>query len=64
MPRVGLEHTIPLFERAKTVHVLERAATAIGKNPIHWPQYELHYLNLDIHKKFVEINVLVLLVLP
>jgi hypothetical protein len=31
MPRVGLEPTIPVFERAKTVHALDRAATVIGK---------------------------------
>jgi hypothetical protein len=30
MPRVGFELTIPLFERAKTVHALDRAATVIG----------------------------------
>jgi hypothetical protein len=30
MPRVGFEPTIPVFERAKTVHVLDRAATVIG----------------------------------
>jgi hypothetical protein len=29
MPRVGFEPTIPAFERAKTVHVLDRAATVI-----------------------------------
>jgi hypothetical protein len=27
---VGFEHTIPDFERAKTVHALDRAATVIG----------------------------------
>jgi hypothetical protein len=27
MPRVGLESTILAFERAKTVHALDRAAT-------------------------------------
>jgi hypothetical protein len=27
---VGFEPTIPVFERAKTVHVLYRAGTAIG----------------------------------
>jgi hypothetical protein len=27
---VGLEPTIPVLERAKTVHVLDRAATVIG----------------------------------
>jgi hypothetical protein len=31
MLRVGFEPTIPVFERAKTVHVLDRAATVIGK---------------------------------
>jgi hypothetical protein len=30
MPRVGLEPTIPVFERAKTVHVLDRAAIVMG----------------------------------
>jgi hypothetical protein len=30
MPRVGLEPTIPVFERVKTVHALDRAAIAIG----------------------------------
>jgi hypothetical protein len=30
MPQVGFEPTIPWFERAKTVHVLDRAATVIG----------------------------------
>jgi hypothetical protein len=32
MPSVGFEPTISAFERAKTVHVLDRAATVIGKN--------------------------------
>jgi hypothetical protein len=30
MPGVGFEHTIPVFERAGTVHALDRAATVIG----------------------------------
>jgi hypothetical protein len=30
MPRVGFEHMIPMFEQAKTVHALDRAATVIG----------------------------------
>jgi hypothetical protein len=33
MPRVGLEPTIPVLERAKSVHTLDplnRAATAVG----------------------------------
>jgi hypothetical protein len=30
MPQVGFEPTIPVFERVKTVHALEGAATVIG----------------------------------
>jgi hypothetical protein len=30
MPRVGFEPTIPVFELAKTVHALDRAAIVIG----------------------------------
>jgi hypothetical protein len=30
MPQVGFEPTIPVFERAKTVHALDRATTVIG----------------------------------
>jgi hypothetical protein len=33
MPRVGFEPTIPVFERAETVHVLDRAATVNGDFP-------------------------------
>jgi hypothetical protein len=30
MPQVGFESTIPVLERAKTVHVLDRAAAVIA----------------------------------
>jgi hypothetical protein len=30
MPQVGFEPTIPVFERAKRVHDIDRAATVIG----------------------------------
>jgi hypothetical protein len=30
VPHVGLEPTIPVFKRAKTVHALDRAATVIA----------------------------------
>jgi hypothetical protein len=30
MPRVGFESTIPVFEREKTFHALDRAATVIS----------------------------------
>jgi hypothetical protein len=32
MSRVGFESTIPVFERAKTVHALDSAATVIVRN--------------------------------
>jgi hypothetical protein len=32
MPPVGFEPTTPVFERAKTVHALDSAATVIGSN--------------------------------
>jgi hypothetical protein len=31
MPSAEFEPTIPAFERAKSIHVLDRAATVIGK---------------------------------
>jgi hypothetical protein len=34
MPRVGFELTIPVFEREKTVHALDRAATVIGYDKV------------------------------
>jgi hypothetical protein len=40
MPRVGFEPTIPAFERAKTVHALDRAETVIVSSedliPVPW----------------------------
>jgi hypothetical protein len=33
-PQVGLEPTIPVFEWAKTVHALDRAATVTGRRSI------------------------------
>jgi hypothetical protein len=31
MPQVGFKPMIPVFERAKTVHALDRVATVIGE---------------------------------
>jgi hypothetical protein len=31
MSQLGLEHTVPVFERAKKVHALDRVATVFGK---------------------------------
>jgi hypothetical protein len=33
MPQVGFEPKIPVFERAKTIHALDHAATMIGFPP-------------------------------
>jgi hypothetical protein len=33
MPWVGFDPTIPVFERTKTIHALDRAATVIGWVP-------------------------------
>jgi hypothetical protein len=30
MPQLGFDPTIPVFQRAKTVHALDRAAIVIG----------------------------------
>jgi hypothetical protein len=35
MPQVEFQPTIPVFEPAKTVHALDRAATVIGLPFIH-----------------------------
>jgi hypothetical protein len=35
MPRVGFEPTTPVFEWAKTVHALDRAATVVGTEETH-----------------------------
>jgi hypothetical protein len=41
MPRVGFELTTPVFERAKTVHALDRAAPVI--DPVKYlPTYNDH----------------------
>jgi hypothetical protein len=37
MPRVGFEPTIPVFERANTVHALDCAAAVIDQRPVYTP---------------------------
>jgi hypothetical protein len=41
MPRLGFEPTIPVFERAKRVHALDRAATVIGNETSTWHKYKI-----------------------
>jgi hypothetical protein len=42
MRRVGFEHMIPVFERAKTVHTLDHAVTVIGV-PVEYIRAQLSY---------------------
>jgi hypothetical protein len=55
MPRVGFKPTIPAFERAKTVHALDRAATVIGGSRIirrkNREKYQNYFL-LFLQKQF------------
>jgi hypothetical protein len=56
MSRVGFEPTIPVFERAKTVHALERAATVIGTvakfvlHTVHYRWY-IRHLYMEFRKQ-------------
>jgi hypothetical protein len=44
MPRVEFESKIPAFERAKTVHALDRAATVIG-----YILLQYNYLRISVY---------------
>jgi hypothetical protein len=48
MPQVGFETTIPVFEGAKTIHVLDGAATVIG----YFLSYSLSETPLPTHCTF------------
>jgi hypothetical protein len=48
VPFVEFEPTIPVCERAKTDHALDRAATVIGENRIWYTKY-----SATINNKFV-----------
>jgi hypothetical protein len=52
MPRVGLEPTIPAFERAKTVHALDRAATVVGDFCLLYTFYPLQIIFIRSHFLF------------
>jgi hypothetical protein len=43
MPLAGFESTAPVFERAKTVHALDRAATVIGTEIIYPSRIMSHH---------------------
>jgi hypothetical protein len=46
MPQVGFEPTIPVFERAKTVYALDRAATVIGYEFSWWLRNRCYQISL------------------
>jgi hypothetical protein len=46
---VGFEPTIPAFERLKTVHALDRAATVISFSGLHAPKIPAQ--NSDVRMK-------------
>jgi hypothetical protein len=48
MPPVEFEHTISVFERAKTVHALDRSATVIGND-----RKEILYQNVEFCKQIL-----------
>jgi hypothetical protein len=48
MSAVGFESRTPVFERAKTVHALDRAATVIGQYLIIKLKYYVCWI-LDLH---------------
>jgi hypothetical protein len=41
IPQVAFELTIPAFEREKTVHALDRAATVISHYLSHYPKIKI-----------------------
>jgi hypothetical protein len=47
MPQVEFEPTIPVFERAKTVYALDRAATVIGRRIIIQPKARFAYIRVS-----------------
>jgi hypothetical protein len=49
MPRVGFKPTIPVFQRANTVHSLDCAATVIGKQ-CHIPYKNYGFLGVWLRK--------------
>jgi hypothetical protein len=55
-PRVGFEPTIPEFERAKTVHALDRATTVIRQQRLCFnPGYDEIITRFYILQRLVEI---------
>jgi hypothetical protein len=54
MPQVGLEPTIPVLEKAKTVHALGRAATVIGSQHFTAVIFYIPVASLGLRGKFTQ----------
>jgi hypothetical protein len=54
MPRVGLEPTIPAFERAKTVPALDRAATVIDTCQLCVPLINSMHIHLRTNRENIK----------
>jgi hypothetical protein len=53
MPLMGFETTIPVFERAKTHHALDRAATILGLVHLEFDTSRpIIYFSVDICSRF------------
>jgi hypothetical protein len=54
MPRVGFEPTIPMFERTKKVHALDRSGTVIGILTPYHPEILIlmEILNMNMSLRF------------
>jgi hypothetical protein len=62
MPQVGFEPTIPVFERAQTVHTLDRAATLIGQSLVYAHYFRrLHTEPISQVRSYHEVLVLMYL---
>jgi hypothetical protein len=55
-PRVRFEPTTPVFERAKTVHASDHAATVIGFTALHLSQKLVQYMFAVIRSLNVKIH--------
>jgi hypothetical protein len=60
MPQVGFEPTIPVLERAKTVHALDRAVTVIGRKVSYMGEIEsVDFLDTNYIKGAKKINTVI-----
>jgi hypothetical protein len=49
MPQVGFEHTTTVFERAKTVHALDRSTNVIDGCMLHAPHISFFLIDRCAH---------------